>query len=122
MSEQQAAITQVRETLIKSGIQFAVRLRELRSTGENYDVAVSKSGALAIIATTGNPSIYRFGSLAATTVARASGRTVARWNQEHPNHPVELVSIQRALETECSRVFLLLHEIEENIRRQELKS
>jgi hypothetical protein len=50
-------------------------------------------------------------------VQAADSRMVGRWNQQHPDHPVELVSIQRALEAECSRVFLLLHEIQQNIER-----
>lgn len=119
MTEQEAAIQQVRETFIKAGTQAAVLLRQLRSENRDFNIALSTSGTLAIIEITGNPVTYRFGGLCATTVAKADGRMVARWNQQHPNHPVELISYQRALEAECSRVFLLLHEIEQNIKRTE---
>jgi hypothetical protein len=115
MTEQEAAIQQVRETLIKAGIEFAVRLRYLRSVNKDYNIAMSTSGTLAIIVDDNNH--YRFGSASSNRVQAADSRMVGRWNQQHPDHPVELVSIQRALEAECSRVFLLLHEIQQNIER-----
>lgn len=122
MTEQQAAIQQVRETLIKSGILAATRLRELRSQGKDFNVAVSVGGGLAVIATKASkdkPSVYRFGAVHSTAVASVDHRMVGRWNQQEPNHPVELRSLQAALNEECSRVFLLLHEIEQNIKRTE---
>lgn len=117
MTEQEAAIQQVRETLIKAGIDFAVRLRYLRSVNKDYNIAMSRSGTLAIIVDDQNQ--YRFGSVLSNRVQAADGRLVARWNQQHPEHPVELKSIQRALDAECCRVLLLLHEIEQNIKRTE---
>jgi hypothetical protein len=116
---------QVRETLIKSGIQFAQRLRDLRAQGKNFPIAMSKSGGLAIIATKATrdqPSVYRFGSPASPLVASVTQATVDRWNAKEPNHPVELFMIQQALMAECSRIFLLLHEIEQGIKREEDRS
>jgi hypothetical protein len=121
MTEQEAAIQQVRENLIKSGILFANRLRELRAQGKNFPIAVSKSGGLAIIATKATreqPSVYRFGSVHSTSVAAATDAMVDRWNTKEPNHPVELWMIQQALMSECSRVFTLLHEIQQSMERQ----
>lgn len=117
MTEQEAAIQQVRESMIKAGIEFALRLRYLRSINQDYNIAISTSGSLAIIVDDNN--LYRFGSAASNRVQAADSRLVGRWNQQNPNHPVELKSIQRALETECSRVFLLLHEIQCGLERQE---
>jgi hypothetical protein len=122
MTEQEAAIQQVRETLIKSGIMFAERLRELRAQGKNFPIAMSKSGGLAIIATKATreqPSAYRFGSPASRQVASVTQAIVDHWNSKEPNHPVELFMIQQALMAECSRIFLLLHEIQQGIDRQE---
>jgi len=120
MTEQEAAIQQVRESLIKAGIEFATRLRYLRSVNKNYNIAISTSGTLAIIVDDNN--LYRFGSASSNRVQAADMAMVNRWNKEHPDHPVELKSIQQALEAECFRIFLLLHEIQQNIERQEDKS
>lgn len=122
MTEQEAAIQQVRETLIKSGIMFANRLRELRAQGKNFPIAMSKSGGLAIIATKATrdqPSVYRFGSPASKCIASVTQAIVDHWNNREPNHPVELWMIQQALMQECARVFTLLHEIQLGIERQE---
>lgn len=122
MTEQEAAIQQVRETFIKSGIMFANRLRELRAQGKNFPIAMSKSGGLAIIqtkATREQPGLYRFGSPASKAVASGNQALIDLWNSKEPNHPVELWMIQQALMNECARVFTLLHEIEENIKRTE---
>jgi len=116
-TSQEAAIQQVRETLIKSGILHAERLRYLRGIGQDYNIAVSKSGGLAIILDDENR--YRFGAVFSNRVQAADGRLVGRWNQQEPNHPVELLSLQRALMAECARIFNLLHEIEQNIKRTE---
>ena len=120
---QEAAIQQVRETMIKSGIQFADRLRELRAQNRNFQIAMSKSGGLAIIQTTGDgtqtKNVYRFGSVCSHSVAPANQALVDRWNSQEPNHPVELWTIQQALMNECARIFTLLHEIEQNIKRTE---
>jgi len=125
VTEQEAAIQQVRETLIKSGIMFAERLRELRAQGRNYPIAMSKSGGLAIIQTKSTreqPGLYRFGSPASKAVACVNEALVDRWNSKEPNHPVELWMIQQALMNECARVFTLLHEIQQSIERQEKAS
>lgn len=123
MTEQEAAVQQVRETLIKSGIQFAERLRKLRSQDRNFQIAMSKSGGLAIIQTTGDgtqtKSVYRFGSVCSHSVAPANQALVDRWNRQEPNHPVELKPIQQALNEECSRIFLLIHELQKSVERTE---
>jgi hypothetical protein len=115
MTEQEAAIQQVRETMIKSGISHAVRLRYLRSIRENYNIAVSVSGCLAIILDDTNQ--YRFGPVYSSRAQAADQALVDRWNRQAPSHCVALVPIQQALETECSRIFLLLHDIQQNIER-----
>lgn len=120
MTKQEAAIQQVRETLIKSGIMFANRLRDLRAQNKNFPIAMSKSGGLAIIATKSTkeaPGVYRFGSPASTKVAPANQAMVDHWNRKEPNHEVEIWMIQQALMNECARIFTLLHEIQQNMER-----
>lgn len=120
MTEQEAAIQQVRETLIGAGLSTANRLRELKAQGKDFNIAISTSGGLAVIATKASkdkPGVYRFGAVWSTAVASVDGRMVAHWNQKEPNHPVELKSIQRALEGECYRIFLLLQEIQSSMER-----
>lgn len=117
MNKQEAAIQQMRETLIASGTAHAERLRYVRSIGKDYNIAVSTSGGLAIIVDDNN--LYRFGPVYSNRVQGADAALVARWNRQAPNHPVEMVGIQRALESECSRIFLLIAELEKIIRRME---
>ena len=125
MTEQEAAIQQVRESLIKAGILAANRLRELRAQGKNFPIAMSVGGGLAVIATKATreqPSVYRFGAVHSTAVASINQAMVDHWNSKEPNHPVELWMIQQALMSECARVFTLLHEIQQSIERQEKAS
>jgi hypothetical protein len=122
-AEQNAAIQQVRESLIKAGVQTANRLRELRSQGKNFPIAMSESGGLAIIATKAtkdHPSVYRFGSPTSPLVAAATQSLVDEWNRREPNHPIALWLIQNALSSECNRIFLLLGELESSIQRTEV--
>jgi RNase adaptor protein for sRNA GlmZ degradation len=52
-------------------------------------------------------------------VQAADAALVARWNNQAPSHPVELKSIQQALNEECSRIFLLMHELQKSVERTE---
>lgn len=117
MTEQEAAVQQFRETLIKSGIEHAERLRFLRGIGQNYNIAVSTSGCLAIILDDKNQ--YRFGPVYSNRVQAADAALADRWNRQAPNHPVELKPIQQALNEECSRIFLLMHELQKSVERTE---
>jgi hypothetical protein len=119
-ASQEQAVREIRNSLIKAGIAAANRLRELRSQGKNFPIAMSASGGLAIIATKGTkdtPGHYRFGSPTSALVACATQSLIDEWNRREPNHPIKMCLIQNALAEECSRVFLLLHELEEGVRR-----
>lgn len=123
--EVRAAQAQVRETLIQSGITFAKRLRELRAGGLNYMVGCSTSGGLALIfvkgdSRTGTKPHLRFGSPASPQIARVSTEEAVSWNKQHPDHPIERVPVQHMLERECSRIFLLLLELDGSIKRTEV--
>lgn len=122
-AEVRAAQAQVRETLIQSGITFAKRLRELRAGGLNYMVGCSTSGGLALIFVKGTKDVkphLRFGSPASPQIARVSTEEAVSWNKQHPDHPIERVPVQHMLERECSRIFLLLLELDGSIKRTEV--
>lgn len=124
-AEVRAAQAQVRETLIQSGIMFAKRLREIQSGDLNYMVGCAVSGGLALIfvkgdSLKGTKPHLRFGSPASPQIARVSTEECERWNRENPDHMIERVPVRRMLERECSRIFLLLLELDSSIKRTEV--
>lgn len=115
-----ASVMQMRESFITIAARYGAKLKDLRSKGFNPHVAVLKGGGMALRFIEGKPGHYRLGAVDQADVACTTHRVVNQWNRENPNHEVELVPLQQAVERECSSVCIMLHEIEQ--RRLELET
>ena len=115
-TQRKAAVTQMTETMISTGIAIAERVRSLKAKGENFNIGIAPGGGLALIFVKGDARKeikphFRFGAPHSTGVARVNLLEVESWNRQHPQHPVEMKPIQTALAEEAVRVFALLSEL-----------
>jgi hypothetical protein len=113
---------QMRESFITIAARYGAKLKDLRDKNFNPNVAVLKGGGMALRFMEGKPGHYRLGAVDLADVACTTQRVVDQWNREHPNHEVELVPLQKAVERECSSVCIMIHTIEEQRLQLELKS
>jgi hypothetical protein len=114
-----ASVMQMRESFISIAARYGEKLKDLRSKDFNPKVAVLKGGGMALRFIPGKPGQYRLGSVDMADVACTTQTTVDMWNRQHPNHEVELVPLQQAVERECSSVCIMLQTIEEQRLRLE---
>jgi hypothetical protein len=107
-----ASVMQMRESFITIAARYGEKLKDLRSKNFDPEVAVLKGGGMALRFIPGQPGTYRLGAVDMADVACTTQKMVDLWNRQHPNHEVELVRLQKAVERECASVCIMLHEIE----------
>ena len=117
-----AATMRTREEFIKIAANYGNRLRFLREVNENPLVAVMRGGGLALVEKKFDSRIYKMGSVLSPLIAQEDlPLLVAKWNRENPNHELEIIPLQTAIERECVSVSIMLGTIEIRRRTLELK-
>lgn len=116
------AVMKMREDFLKIASRYGAKLHDLRSKDFNPKVAVLKGGGLALKFIAGKPGHYRLGAVDEADVACTTQRVADQWNRENPNHEVEMIPLQQAVERECASVCIMLNQIEQRRLELELQS